>query len=175
VKSGHSYVILSLTALLFAPSLAFSQTTGFYKGTSADGSTVEFQVAADSSTGKLAVTNATVFFSAPCKGVVTTISTGWGYGLLADIVNRKVINSTNGPFFDISFNLLFSADGQSAAGNIASISPDLYTVPGASKASRALFCTSPKQTMSLTYSATQAVQHVSYGNVMLLGTGVKHN
>jgi len=175
MRFNNRCVVATVAAIITVPVAVHAQTAGYYKGTSADGSGLEFQVATDMATGLLAVTNATVFFSAPCKGVVTTLNTGWGYGLFADITNRKVSNSTTTSYFDISFNLVFSADGQTAQGSIVSISPDLYTIPGATKASRALFCTSPKQKLSLTYSATQVAHPMPEGRVMLLRPALKSN
>jgi hypothetical protein len=137
-----------VTMALAGPAAA--QIAGTYNGTSADGSGVQFTVGTDSNTGGPAITGALIFFSAPCRNSTTTLQTGWGYGMNADITNRRVTNETSGSYFDITYSLIFSTDGQSATGKILSISPDLD--PSTAPPKKALFCVSPRQTLSLTYT-----------------------
>jgi hypothetical protein len=126
---------------------AAAQVAGVYSGTSLDGDGVSFTVATDTGTGKLAVTGAGIGFSALCSRG-GTLNTGWGYGLTQDITNRRVSNTTSGPYFTIIFSLLFSADGQSATGRVSTVSPTLD--PVGAKPTRALFCRSKSQTLSVT-------------------------
>jgi hypothetical protein len=144
-------LIAALSTAALALSLAgpaAAQVAGTYTGTSADGSGLTFVVATDPNTGALAVTSAIVFYSAPCKGSTTVLDTGWGYGLTADVTSRAVTNDTSGSYFDINFSLKFAPDGQSATGTIASISPDLD--PSTTPPTKALFCESKKQKLTLT-------------------------
>jgi hypothetical protein len=151
---------IALATSLAAP--ASAQVAGLYAGTSADGSGVQFTVSTDPSNGALAITSASVGFAAPCNDHVTTLYTGWGYGLNADIVNRHVKDLSAGSYFTISFNLAFSADGQSATGKIFSVSPTLS--PVGPKPTRALICRSPTQAMSVTLQPpTARVAPVSHG------------
>ncbi len=144
-------VTAALAAAIASPAAA--QVAGTYSGTSADGNTVQFVVSTDSGTGFLAVTSATDFFSALCNDG-STLNTGWGYGLTADIVNRKVKNITPNNYFTITFNLVFAPDGQSATGNITSISPTL--TPVGPRPKKALICTSPSQTLGVTLQSGAA-------------------
>jgi hypothetical protein len=51
-------------------------------------------------------------------------------------------------------SLKFSADGQSATGTVTSVSPTLY--PATGRPITSLFCTSPKQALSLTLQPADA-------------------
>lgn len=135
-----------LAAALATPAAA--QVAGTYAGTSADGVGIQFVVSTDSSNGDLALTSASIGFSAPCKKSTYVLNTGWGFGLTADIVNRRVSYVAIDNYFVFTFNLTFSSDGQSATGSITSVSPTV--TPVSNKPKKALFCESPKQGMTLT-------------------------
>ena len=161
------FAAAAFAATLAGPAAA--QVAGTYSGTSADGNGISFTVATDPNTGALAVTGASVGFSAPCKGNVgVTLNTGWGYGLLADISNGQVSNVSQSTYFDIAFNLTFSSDGQSATGQIETVSPDLYYV--GDKAKKALLCTSKKQAMTLSLQNTAKAPPLP-ANFLLLAPG----
>lgn len=130
-----------------AISPAAAQVAGTYSGTTADGNGVSFTVATDPNTHVLAVTSASVGFSDICHDG-SILGEGWGYGLNQDIVARKVTNTTAGAYFTIKFSMTFSVNGQSATGWISSFSPTLS--PVGPKPTRALFCKSLGQSMSLT-------------------------
>jgi hypothetical protein len=151
-----------LAAALATPAAA--QTAGTYNGTSADGSGLSFVVGTDSGTGKPAVTNATIFFTAPCKGSSYVLGTGWGFGLTADINKGKVKYTAIDNYFVISFDLVFSGD--TATGTIKSISPTL--TPVSAKPKKALICTSPTQSLSVSLQTDSArVSPVVKGPVQL--------
>jgi hypothetical protein len=135
-----------LAAALATPAAA--QEAGIYAGTSADGVGIQFTVSTDPNTGDLALTSAGIGFSAPCKNSTDVLNTGWGFGLTADIVNSKVTYEAIDNYFVFDFSLTFSSDGQTATGTITSYSPTV--TPLTDKPKKALFCVSPKQTMSLT-------------------------
>jgi len=141
-----------LAAALATPAAA--QEAGVYAGTSADGVGIQFTVGTDSGNGDLALTSAGIGFSAPCKNSTYVLNTGWGFGLTADIVNRKVKYVAIDNYFVFTFSLDFSADGQTATGTIISVSPTLS--PVSNKPKKALICTSPKQTLSLTLQPASA-------------------
>jgi hypothetical protein len=129
---------------------AAAQVPGTYAGTTADGESVSFIVSTDPNTGAYALSSASINFAAPCKNQDYTIYTGWGFGLEADIVNRKVLTVQTDNYYYFDINLTFAADGQSAKGTLESISPTLYNATGATKPNTTLICTSPKQALTLT-------------------------
>jgi hypothetical protein len=141
-----------IAAVIAAP--ASAQVAGVYAGTSADGQNISFTVGTDPNTGDLALISAGISFSAPCRGDTGfVLNTSWGFGLTADITNGEVQVTQIDNYFYFQFALKFSADGQSAAGKILSISPTLYPLtnpPPKAWPTSALFCVSPEQTMSLT-------------------------
>jgi hypothetical protein len=139
-----------IAAAIATPAIA--QVEGTYGGTSADGNGLTFVVGTDPSTGNLAVTSATIFFTAPCKNSTYVLNTGWGFGLTADIKDGKVSITSNGNYFSFHIGLDFASDGQSATGEIVSTSPTL--TPVGPKPTHALICTSPKQDLTLTLQAS---------------------
>ncbi|MEJ0045716.1 MAG: hypothetical protein WDN04_06030 [Rhodospirillales bacterium] len=151
-----------LLAAMATPAAA--QIAGIYNGNSADGSGLTFTISTDSDTGLLAVTSAGVGFSAPCKNSTLTLNEGWGYGLNADIVNHKVTAVSTGAYFDITVSLKFAANGQSATGTITTLSPTLDNT--VSPAKKALFCASPKQTLTLTYAGPAAARAPAHGVIL---------
>jgi hypothetical protein len=156
--------IAALVAANATPAAA--QLAGTYSGTSLNGDYVSFTVATDTGTGKLAVMSANISFSALC-GNGSTLNTAWGYGMTQDIVKHRVKNITAGPYFTITFNLDFAAGGQSATGQVTSISPTLTPVGPAPK--HALFCRSPSQTMSVTYQGAAAKFTPPANGAVMLG------
>jgi hypothetical protein len=132
---------------------AAAQVAGVYSGTSMDGNGITLDVSTDTGTGLLAVTGASIGFSALCSDG-STLNSGWGYGLTQDILNRKVKNTTAGYYFTITFDVTFSRDGQSATGTISTVSPTLS--PVGAKPKKALFCTSASQPLGLTLQADGA-------------------
>jgi hypothetical protein len=135
-----------LAAALATPAAA--QVAGVYTGTAADGSGITFTVSTDPNNNDLALTSAGIGFSAPCKNSTYVFNNGWGFGLTADIVNRKVTYQAIDNYFVFDFSLTFASDGQTATGTITSYSPTLTALTD--KPTKALFCVSPKQTLSLT-------------------------
>jgi len=129
---------------------AAAQVPGTYAGTTADGQDVSFVVATDPNTGAYALTSASINFVAPCKNQVYTLYTGWGFGLEADIVDRKVLATPSDNYFYFTINLTFAPDGQSAKGTLTSISPSLYSATSGAKPTTATLCESPKQALALT-------------------------
>jgi hypothetical protein len=127
---------------------AAAQVAGTYSGTAADGSGLSFTVGTDPNNGALAIIGASISFSAPCKGTTSSLQTGWGFNPNADISNNKVTYNYDFDYLSNAVTLTFSADGQSATGTIASISPTL--APVGTKPTKALFCDSKKQALSLT-------------------------
>jgi len=141
-----------LAAALATPAAA--QVAGVYAGTSTDGVGIQFTVSTDSNNGDLALTSAGIGFSAPCKHSTYVFNSGWGFGLTADIVNKKVSYVAIDNYFVFTFNLTFSSDGQSATGEITSVAPTL--TPVSNKPKKALICESPKQGMTLTLQPPSA-------------------
>jgi hypothetical protein len=135
-----------IAAALATPAIA--QVEGTYVGTSADGNGLTFIVGTDPNTGDLAVTSASIFFTAPCKNSTYVLNTGWGFGLNSDIKFRRVAISSNDNYFAFAITLDFASDGQSATGTITSTSPTL--TPVGPRPTHALICTSPKQELALT-------------------------
>jgi hypothetical protein len=149
-------IINATGAAIIAAAIAtpvMAQVAGTYSGTSVDGNGLTFVVGTDPNTGDLAVTSATIFFSAPCKGSSYVLNTGWGFGLNSDIAaNGKVTITSNGNYYAFDVHLDFSSDGQSATGTVVSVSPTLD--PVGPRPTHALICTSPKQALALALQAS---------------------
>jgi hypothetical protein len=74
-----------------------AQVAGTYAGTATDGNGVKFVVETDTTTGELAVTSASIVFSAPCKNSTYVLNSGWGFATLADINRaRRAVIAANG-------------------------------------------------------------------------------
>jgi hypothetical protein len=144
----------TIIAAMLATS-AGAQEVGLYAGTSADGQSLTFEVGNDTSTGYLALTSAGIGFSAPCKNSNVVFSTGWGIGLMQDIIDGKTGKfSATDNYFTFDLKLEFAKDGQTATGTITTYSPTLD--PVGSKPTKALLCESPEQALTLTLQATGA-------------------
>jgi hypothetical protein len=149
----YAYGAAIIAAALATPAMA--QVPGTYAGTSTDGNGMTFVVGTDTNTGELAVTSASILFSAPCKNSTYVLNTGWGFATLADINRaRRVLIAANGNFFRFNIALDFASDGQSATGTILSTSPTLF--PVGPKPTHALICTSPRQDLTLTLQPSSA-------------------
>lgn len=146
------YSAAIVAAVIATPAAA--QVVGTYQGTSTDGQGLTFVVGTDTNTGELAVTSATIFFSAPCKGSTYVLDTGWGFGLTDDIKKGKVSISATDNYFTFAVTLDFASDGQSATGTVTSISPTLE--PVGKRPTKALICTSPKQDLTVTLQPADA-------------------
>jgi hypothetical protein len=150
-------LIAALSTAALALSLAgpaAAQVAGVYSGTAADGSGLSFTVGTDSNTNLPAIISASISFTAACKGTTTPLQNGWGYNPNADISGRKVTYNYDFDYLSNAVSLTFSADGQTATGTIASISPTL--TPVGPKPTKALFCSSKKQSLSLTLQPATA-------------------
>jgi hypothetical protein len=142
-----------IAAVLATPAAA--QEVGTYAGNSADGQSLVFVVGTDTSTGYLALTSAGIGFSAPCKNSSVVFTSGWGIGLMQDIIDRKTGKfSATDNYFTFDLKLVFTPDGQTATGTITTYSPTLD--PVGSKPTKALLCESPEQALTLTLQATGA-------------------
>jgi hypothetical protein len=88
---------------------------GTYAGTSTDGNSVQFVVGTDTNNGEMAVTAATIFFSAPYANSTYVLDTGWGIGTLADInANNRVTIEVDGGYYAFTIGLHFAEDGQAS-------------------------------------------------------------
>jgi len=140
-----------VAAVLATPAVA--QQVGTYTGTSADGSSLTFVVGTDPNNGYYQLTSAGIGFSAPCRNHAYVLNSAWGLGLAQDIIDRKTGKfSQTDNYFTFNITLEFSKDGLSATGTIVTFSPTLDPVGAEPK--KALFCESPKQTLSLTLQST---------------------
>jgi hypothetical protein len=158
------FAVAALVATAATPTAA--QVAGTYAGTSQDGSGVTFTVGIDPNTNVLAITGASIGFSDTCSDG-STLTTGWGYSPLQDIVNRKVTNTTVDPYFVITFNLTFAKNGQSATGNITTFSPTL--TPSGPKPKKALFCMAASQPMGVTLQTTAVANPPPAHTATMLG------
>lgn len=128
---------------------AAAQVAGSYIGHSLDGEVVQFNVSPQEGSNALWVHDATVYIQARCERSHSTVNWGESYGVGATIVNGKAAANTSfSPYFNIRFDLTFSADGQTAKGSIRSIIPALDLKHGS--ATRALFCVSARQGLRVT-------------------------
>ena len=153
-RPGHFAIGGLLCLALSTPAAA--QVAGSYIGHSLDGEYVQFNVSPQEGSNALWVHDATVYIQARCEKSHDTVSWGEAYGVGATIVNGKAsANTSISPYFNIKFDLKFSADGQTATGSIRSIIPalDLKHIP----ATRALFCVSPRQGFQVTLLQAGAV------------------
>ncbi len=140
---------------------AAAQVAGNYIGHTLDGEYVQFNVSPQSGTNALWVHDATIYIQAQCEKSRSTVSWGENYGVGATIVNGKAnANTSFSPYFNIKFDLKFSADGQTASGSIRSIIPalDLKHIP----ATRALFCVSARQSFMVTLLKGGATTRISH-------------
>jgi hypothetical protein len=146
------YPTLAFSALcaMAVSTAGWAQQAGTYSGTSADGSNVSFTVGTDSN-NDLAVTGASINFTAPCKGGTTpTVYSGWGFGTDAVITKNKASMVASDNFFYITADLKFS--GSTVTGTVTTRVPDLD--PGSTPPTKADFCESPKQAFSATLNGT---------------------
>ena len=146
---------------LATPAAAVDVALGTYNGTSADGNSLSIVVAADPKDGDPELTYLGLNLTAPCKptDLDYTLQTGWGFDASIDIPKSGRIKiSTPFSYITVEANLVFAADG-SVSGTITSYEPVLY--PVGPKPTRALFCTSPEQTLSLTLESADTVPAVS--------------
>jgi hypothetical protein len=140
-----------IAAMLATPATAQVQQ-GTYTGTSADGQNLTFVVGIDSNNNDVAVTSAGISFSAPCRNSTVVLSQDWGTGLLQDIIKGKTGKfSLTDAYFTFDISLDFTTDG-TATGTIKTFSPTLD--PIGSAPTKALFCESPEQTLSLTLQSS---------------------
>ena len=158
--------MLAATAIIAGPATA--QVAGTYSGTSADGNSVSFTVGTDPDTGDLALTSGSISFSDLCHdGSTFSGGFGFGFGPLADIVNRKVTSDGGGPYLTTDLNLTFSIDGQSAKGFITTVSPTL--TPVGPHPRRALFCKAARQSMAVTLQSGSQAPVPAKGTVIFYG------
>jgi opacity protein-like surface antigen len=154
----------ALAAGLASPAAA--QVLGTYTGTSADGNGVSVTVGTDPNNNDLAITGASVGFSAPCKGSTGfVLDTGWGFNPNADIVNGKVTVNYDFSYLSSTITLTFNNNTNTASGFITDISPTLYVV--GPKPKKALFCESAKQAVTLTFSGTARLPALPPGAAMM--------
>jgi hypothetical protein len=145
-----------IAAMLATPATA--QEQGTYSGTSADGQNLSFVVGTDPNTGYPALVSAGLSFSAPCKNSTVVFTSAWGFGLMQDIIDRKTGQfSQTDAYFTFDLKLDFTVDGQSATGTIRTYSPTLD--PVSSKPTKALFCESPEQALSLTLQSSSTTEN----------------
>lgn len=143
-----------LAATAFAVTCAMSagagaQQVGTYQGKSADGQPLSFTVTQNSK-GQLALTSATIYFSAKCKSPNGDLNSGVGVGMDQVIKNSKaswIFKTSDTVWFMANFTFV-----------IDQVSGDITTraaafVPGKQPPATAEFCESPKQAFSATFVA----------------------
>ncbi len=155
-----------IAAVLATPAAA--QEVGTYTGTSADGQSLTFVVGNDTATGYLALTSAGISFSAPCRNSTVVFNSGWGLEFTQDIIDRKTGRfSETDNYFTFDLRLVFALDGQTATGTITTYSPTLD--PVGSRPTKALFCESPEQTLTLTLQAAASDNQVKLKSSHFVG------
>jgi hypothetical protein len=131
-----------------------AQSAGTYSGTAADGSTISFTVAKDSS-NKLAVTGASVSFTAPCKGTTPTSYSGaWSFGVDAEIKKDKasfVFSKNGGYYFYLPMTFNFATSPVTGTESIRIAILDTTTTKPPAKSE---YCASAKQAYTATLDAT---------------------
>jgi hypothetical protein len=153
-----------LAATAFAVSCAISvgvkaQQVGTYQGKTADGEPVSFTVTQNSK-GQLALTAATIYFSAKCKSPNGDLNSGVGVGM-----DQVIKNSKASWTFKTSDTVWFMANFTFV---IDQVSGDITTraaafVPGKQPPAAAEFCESPKQAFSATFVAPEQESAPSAG------------
>ncbi|MEO8925970.1 MAG: hypothetical protein ABI306_02295 [Caulobacteraceae bacterium] len=160
--------ILALAGAAATPAAA--QTVGSYTGTAADGSGLQFTVATDTVTGKPEITGVSLGFSDAC-GDHTTFNSGWGFGVNQDVIGHRIRFVSTYNYFTFHVSLVFSADGSSATGTIASIVPSLS--PVGPDPERSTFCSKGSQSLGLMYVPGSARVNPSAFPVITGKVGVK--
>ena len=139
----------ALVAILATPAAA--QQAGTYTGTSADGQNVYVIVGTDPYTNAPAIVGAGIYFNAACKGHSgTVLSSAWGYNPNTDLVGNQVTVNYDIPYIASSFTLTFNTNTNTATGTITTAAPNMY--PAGVRPTKALYCLSKKQPLSLSYS-----------------------
>jgi hypothetical protein len=145
---------------LATPAAAVDVAPGTYSGTSADGNDLTIVVATDPKNGDPELTYLGLNLTAFCRppDLDYTLQGGWGIDASIDIPKTgKVKISAQFSYVTVEASLTFAADG-SVSGTITSYQPTLY--PVGPKPTRALFCTSPEQALSLTLQSPDTVPAV---------------
>ena len=149
----YAGLLMAFTASFTTPVAA--QVAGNYRGYSADGELVAFKVAPRKGSTRLEIREAYVTLQAKCEYSKLSPNGVVVFGVNQAITNGKVsAERVIAAAFDITFDLTFSSDGQSASGSIRSIVPGLDT--SRLSAERALFCVSPTQPMQVTLMSANA-------------------
>ena len=135
-----------LAASLAAP--ASAQVVGTYSGTTSDGTGQSVTVTTDAATGLPEITSAGFNFSAPCKGAVYKVQSGWGFAPNLDVTGGAISTVSYDNYFQFTWSLAFSADGSTATGTLKTVVPTLYPTNG--PATKALVCRTKALKMKLT-------------------------
>ena len=134
---------------------ARAQALGNYAGTQANGASINFTVATDSSNGDPEITSFGLGIAGTCTGN-TTVNTGIGVGFATDIVADKAHLLFDGNQTYFTAAVTFAPGGNTASGTITT-----YTVIFAPKPSghptKALFCHTGAQTFTVSLSSAAAV------------------
>ena len=147
--------IRTIAAALLVSGAALAQANGNYSGTEADGSAISMTVATDASTGLPEITGFSVGIMGTCKPS-GTVNTSWGWGPNVDVVNNQAKFGLNFIYDDSQISLTFGANN-TVSGTVQSVTSILASVPkGFPK--RALFCSSPLQSFTMTYTGPAAIK-----------------
>ena len=146
-------VAAGCAVLVLTAGTATAQMAGVYSGTTADGNSVSFTVSTDSS-GALAVTGATIFYSAQCNFGGPVLNQGEGFGLDAAISGGRASTIVSFSDYYTELTFAFYPNGQSAKGTVTTVAPELE--PGGNRPTKSYTCTSPRQAMTLTYQSDAA-------------------
>jgi hypothetical protein len=162
-----TYAFIAAGGIVLAAAFAnpaSAQLQGTYTGTSADGQNLTFVVGTDPNNSEPEITSAGVSYVATCKNSTYTLNEGEGWSPFADVVRHKVTATISVPSFYNKLTLTFSRDGQTATGTIETISP--YLDPARSPPKGVLFCVSPSQSLTLTYSGSNVRPPATYSRLV---------
>lgn len=156
---------LAGAACTLLASAASAQALGNYSGTQANGAGISMTVTTDSATGKPEITSFGVSITANCKPS-GSINTGWGIGPNVDFSSTgtaKFVFGNGYPYLYLNVALSVDANNN-VTGTITEATPSFasYTT----KPSRAIFCSVPKQSFTMSYTGAAAARiapHVTFG------------
>ena len=141
----------SLSALVLTAGIvtgAHAQKVGTYSGTADDGTFISFQVDKGGTGGSFRFTNGDVNMQLHCTKPARTANEGWGFFLGTDIVGGSNDFQSGNDYYDTRGSLHF-AGSNTIKGTITSVTA--VFVQGDNPPKKSQFCTSPKQSFTLTF------------------------
>ncbi len=166
---------LGLVTSLALSHAASAQQAGFYQGTSADGSNIQFTIGTDSATGNLQVTAVGISLADACNPGAFAYNTAWGLGGDGtDLTGNKGTFTSSFGYLYVNATLTFV--GTTVKGTVENATPTLVaTSSGTGEPTKAAYCKSKRQTYTATLQTTADAQAAARPRAVLYGaTTIRH-